>query len=184
MKISYFAILCAYLLGATYLLVPGKDLPMLSSAVLSDEPGDTWQHPDQRGFYTNLTRSQVLNDIQDKQKISIFGFNIPNYRLNYRPEEAHEIVRDQLKSNYLEEIIYPLHSSVFVNGWEPKKSPAYANKPAKEVPDISIHGVPYEAKITLKPTTSNLWSRLMVWTLIFPLTYFVLQSLKKSLNYV
>lgn len=179
-KIFLFVI---YFLGFNYLLTPAKPLPFLDNAVLSNEPGDTWQHPDQRGFYTNLNRYQVLNEIQNKLQFSVFGLNIPSYRLNYRPEEAHELVRDQLKSYYLEEIVYPLHSSVFVNGWEPKKSPANANKSLKEFSDLSIYGVPYEAKITLMPLESYPASRILIWTSLFPLFYLVKNSLKKSLNH-
>ncbi len=179
-KIFLFSI---YLFGLIYLLTPAKPLPFLDNAVLSNEPGDTWQHPDQRGFYTNLNRYQVLKEIQNKFQITVLGIGIPSFRLNYRPEEAHELVRDQLKSYYLEEIVYPLHSSVFVNGWEPKKSPSNLNKLPKEISDISIYGVPYEAKITLKPLNSHPTSRILIWTTMFPLFYLVQNSLKKSLNH-
>lgn len=176
-------ILFVYILGVVYLIPTIPALPILENATLSNEEGDTWQNPDQRGYYTNLKRSEVLSQIQEKSKIRIFGITIPNYRLNYRPEEAHQLIRDQLKSNYMEEIVYPLRGSIYVNGWEPKNAPAYANKPAKEIPDISIYGVPYDAKITLKPNNSSLASRLLIWTTIFPLTYLVILSLKKSVYY-
>jgi len=178
---SWSILLAVYVLGVFYLVQPIPNLPTLENATLSNEEGDTWQNPDQRGYYTNLTRAQVLNQIQTKSQIQVFGWTVPNYRLNYRPEEAHELIRDQLKSNYMEEIVYPLRSSIYVNGWEPKKSPAYANKPAKEIPDISIYGIPYDAKITLKPNDSTLFARLLFWTVIFPLSYLSLISLKKSL---
>lgn len=179
MKYIYIIV---YFLGILYLLQPIPNLPVLDNATLSDEPGDTWQNPDQRGYYTNQTRSQVLNQLQAKSQINIFGLKIPNYRLNYRPEEARTLVRDQLKSNYMEEIIYPLRSSIYVNGWEPKNSPFYADKPAKEIPDISIHGVPFNAKITLKPNNSDLTARIFVWTAIYPLSFLAYTSIKKSFN--
>lgn len=181
-KSSWLLLLPVYLVGVAYLWLPIKPLPVLSSGGLSDEEGDTWQNPDQRGYYTNMTRQQVLDEVQKNTQIQLWGITIPNYRLNYRPEEAGEMVRDQLKSNYLEEIIYPLRSSIYVNGWEPKNSPFYANKPTKEIPDISLHGVPYEAKVTLKPLNSDFSSRLLVWTLIFPATFFVVKSLSYNLH--
>lgn len=179
----FLLLLAVYVLGVIYLIQPIPALPTLENATLSNEEGDTWQNPDQKGYYTNLTRSQVLNQIQTKSQIKIFGWKVPNYRLNYRPEEAHELIRDQLKSNYMEEIVYPFRSSIFVNGWEPKNSPYYANKPEKEIPDISIYGIPYDAKITLKPNNSSLIARLVLWTTIFPLGYLSLLSLKKSLSH-
>lgn len=183
MKI-WLSLIAIYVAGVFYLAQPIPVLPTLDNATLSNEEGDTWQNPDQRGYYTNLTRSQVLNQIQSKSQIKIFGWTVPNYRLNYRPEEAHELIRDQLKSNYMEEIVYPLRNSIYVNGWEPKKSPLYANKPAKEIPDISIYGIPYEAKITLKPNNSHVVTRIFFWSLIFPLSYLTILSLKKSFTHV
>lgn len=171
-----------YLLGLIYLLTPTQSLPILSSGGISDEPGDTWQHPDQRGFYTNLTRDQVLSEIQQKTEFTVFGIKIPNFRLNYRPEEAGTLVRDQLKSNYLEEIIYPLHSSYFVNGWEPKKAPINPNRKDPVDMNLSLHGIPYDAKITLLPITSSPISRVFVWTMIFPVSFLVLKSLQISLK--
>lgn len=174
------AILILYLLGLIYLLIPAKSLPVLDMAVLSNEEGDTWQNPDQRGYYTNLTRGQVLNQIQQKFKLSIFNLTLPSYRLNYRPEEAGTLIRDQLKSNYLEEIVYPFHSSLFVNGWEPKLAPKRGQVQISDL-NLAIYGIPYEAKITLKPISSSPFSRFFIWTVIFPLTYLVYQSLYKAI---
>lgn len=170
----------AYVAGLFYLFSPQPNLPILDHSVLSNEEGDTWQNPDQRGYYTNLTRSEVLTNIQGKFNISLMGKVLPSYRLNYRPEEAHQIVRDQLKSNYLEEIIYPLHSSIFVNGWEPKLAPRREKSDLAD-DNLAIYGVPYDAKITLKPTYSSPLARVLIWTSIFPLSYLVYLSINKSL---
>jgi hypothetical protein len=168
-----------YLLGLVYLTLPSPVYPDLTQAQRSDEAGDTWQHPDQKGYYTNLTRAEVLGQLQTKFSLKIFGLSIPSYRLNYRPEEATTLVRDQLDSYYLEEIVYPFRESLFVNGWEPTHSPKYANNPKLHT-DLSFHGTPYMSKVTLKPTHSNVIFRVLVWTLIFPATYLVYLSLKKS----
>jgi hypothetical protein len=182
MKLKYVFVGAIYLLGLVYLTLPSPAYPDLTQAERSDEPGDTWQHPDQKGYYTNLTRAEVLEQIQSKFSLKIFGITIPSYRLNYRPEEAFSLVRDQLKSYYLEEIIYPFRESIFVNGWEPTHSPQYAKILLNENPDISFRGVPFLSKVTLKPTNSNVIARVAIWTLLFPATYFVFESLKKSLK--
>lgn len=171
-----------YSLGLIYLLLPTPATPDLSKAERSDEPGDTWQHPDQKGFYTDSNRQTVLSEMQSKFSLVFLGFKLPSYRLNYRPEEAFSLVRDQLKSYYLEEIIYPLHSSLFVNGWEPTHSPVYTGYEEKEIPRISFRGTPYVSKVTLKPTVSSVWARIFIWTLIFPSSYLVYLSLKKSIT--
>jgi len=184
MKIKFIIAGVVYLLGLIYLTLPSPAYPDLTQAERSDEPGDTYQHPDQKGYYTNLTRAEVLGQIQSKFALKILGITIPSYRLNYRPEEAFSLVRDQLKSYYLEEIIYPLRESIFVNGWEPTHSPQYAKMLQNENPDISFRGVPFMSKVTLKPTNSNVLARVVVWTLMFPVAYFVFKSLKKSFKNV
>jgi len=183
MKKSLIIVGLIYLLGLIYLILPSPAYPDLENAKRSDEPGDTWQHPDQKGYYTNLTRAEVLEQIQSKFAIKFLGFTLPSYRLNYRPEEATSLVRDQLNSYYLEEIIYPFRESIFVNGWEPTNSPKYANNPNAKT-DLYFQGTPYLSKVTLKPTNSNPLLRVVIWTLIFPVTYLVLISLKKSLKNV
>ncbi|KKT42820.1 MAG: hypothetical protein UW64_C0003G0066 [Microgenomates group bacterium GW2011_GWC1_44_37] len=171
-----------FIIGIIYLVLPSPAFPDLSNSAQSDEPGDTWQNPDQKGFFTNMERNRVLTDIQSKFVIKFGGVTLPSFRLNYRPEEAYEMVRDQLQSYYLEEIIYPFRESIFVNGWEPTKSPKTSGLPAMSRPDISLHGVTYNAKITLRPVGSAVWARLLIWTLIFPSSYFVYLSLKKSMS--
>jgi hypothetical protein len=126
MKKALPIIFVVYLIGLIYLVLPSPKYPDLTGGVRSDEPGDTWQNPDQKGFYTNEERATVLKDIQSQFVIKIGNFSLPTFRLNYAPEEAQILVRDQLQSYYLEEIIYPFRESIFVNGWEPKKSPIYA----------------------------------------------------------
>ncbi|KKT31100.1 MAG: hypothetical protein UW41_C0005G0028 [Candidatus Collierbacteria bacterium GW2011_GWC2_44_18] len=181
-KTAVIANLVIFLTGVIYLVLPSPFLPDLSESARSDEAGDTWQHPDQKGFYSNLTRSQVLSDLQSKFIIKWGNIVLPSYRLNYRVEEAYELVRDQLNSNYLEEIVYPLRESLFVNGWEPKNAPRFATLAKKDVPKISLHGVVYDAKITLRPVSSSLWSRLLIWFLIFPATYLVYLSFLHTLS--
>lgn len=179
MKLKYVFAGAIYLLGLVYLTLPSPAYPDLTDAIRSNEPGDTWQHPDQKGYYTNLTRTEVLGQLQAKFTIKFLGITIPSFRLNYRPEEAYTLVRDQLNSYYLEEIVYPFRESLFVNGWEPTHSPRFVGM---KTPDLSINGVPYLSKVTLKPTNSNVYMRVVIWTLIFPASYLVFVSLKKSLK--
>jgi len=182
MKILKISLSIIFILGCVYLLAPSPEYPELTDAVRSDEPGDTWQHPDQKGYYTNLSRSEVINQMQSKFKLNILGIEIPSFRLNYPPEEAQTIIRDQLTSNYLEEIVYPFRESLFVNGWEPKNAPRYSGMPAAGIPEISFRGIPYLSKVTLMPVNSNVFVRLIIWTLTFPISYLVYLSIKKTLS--
>lgn len=171
-----------YFVGLLYLIKPNPVLPDLSGDLKSDEPGDTWQHPDQVAFFTDKNRSQVINEIKTKFDQGLGVFQFLSYRLNYRPEEAQTLVRDQIKSYYLEEVVHPFRESIYINGWEPQNSPIFNDIPADERPTVFIKGKLYRAKITLRPVSSPLWARIFVWTAIFPSIYLVFKSLKRSSN--
>jgi len=182
MKLKYILLSLVYILGLIYLFPAAPVTPDLLPSTRSTEEGDTIQHPDQKGFYTNLTRKESVSQMQSKYALTIFGQKIPSYRLNYRPEEAFGMVRDQLKSSFLEEIVYPMRDSLFVNGWEPQNAPMYANTSKDKIPGLFFDNVAYFSKVTIKPNHSSLVARFIIWTLIFPATYLVYFSLKKSIQ--
>lgn len=171
MKYLFFIIF--YLLGAIYLVVPHPlEAPSLSDTQ-STEPGDTWQNPNQKAFFTNKNRSRVLLELQDKFALNIFGFKYKGFRLNYRPEEAGVLVRDQIMTYYLEEISHPFRESIFVNGWDPTKL---------KLPIININGNEYLYKVTLRPVNSNPVARVVVWTLIFPALFLIYKTYQHIKN--
>lgn len=177
--IIFFSVLI-YLFGIYYLSRPTPPLPSLDQAVRSNEPGDTVQHPDQTAYYTNRdNRQEILDELQ--KKFNLGNLDQLSYRLNYRPEEVGGLVRDQLRSYYLEEVIHPLRESLFINVWEPTKSPFVIPKDqaSQRMYFLKIY---YPVKVTLKPVYSPLWARLLIWSLIFPSSYAVYLSLKKSLT--
>jgi len=176
----FLPLLAVYLLGLAYLSLPQPSVPVLSDATRSQEPGDTIQNPDQSAYFTQQERQQVLSQIQSDYALSFRGLTLPSFRLNYRPEEAQTLVREQIDTYYLEEIVHPFRESLFVNGWEPQNSPIYADYPEDKKPRIQIDDIFYRSKVTLKPLFSPLWARLLVWTLIFPSVYLVYLSLKKT----
>ncbi len=182
MKKIYPLALIIFLIGCVYLVLPSPSLPDLDSSTRSQESGDTWQHPDQKGFYTDKTRPQVLSEMQSKFSVSFLGITLPSYRLNYRPEESYELVRDQTPSYYLEEVLYPFRESLFVNGWEPFNTPQYKNIDPSVRPYLEYQGKVYLSKITLRPVYSNPAYRLIVWSLVFPSIWLVYYSLKRSVN--
>ena len=179
--LTIFVLGAIYLAGVIYLLLPNPAYPDLSSSTLSNEPGDTWQNPDQKAFFSFANRQAVLAELQNSFSLSFLGKKIPSFRLNYRPEEAGEFVREQIDSYYLEEIIHPFRESLFVNGWEPQNSPYWQSVEEDKRPRIQIDNIYYNSKITLKPVFSSAWARIVVWSLSFPAGYFVIKSLKKSL---
>lgn len=171
-----------YLVGIWYLILPSPSVPVVPGGALSDEPGDTWQNPSQVAYYTNLRRSDLLGDLSQQYSKNLGLFSILHYRLNYPPEEAQILVRDQLKSYYLEEVVHPLRESVFINGWEPDKAPVLKTVDDRLSNVMTFKGEIYLNKITLKPNQSHLWARILVWTLIFPAIFLVLSSFRFSLK--
>lgn len=113
-----------FIVGLIYLIIPGpesiSDFPGPPGAVKSDEPGDTYQNPNIAGYYGDKRRNFVVNYYKNfYETIKIGEIKIPSLRLNHPPEEAFKYIRDQQRSTYLEEYVYPLRGSIFVNGYEP-----------------------------------------------------------------
>ena len=104
-----------------YLLLPNPSFPEPPpDALQSNEPADT-ETTLRRAYFTNFTREEVLVHYKNQlEKSAFLGVPLPTYRLNYPPEEAKTIIRDQTRSTFLEEIVHPLRESIFINGFEPK----------------------------------------------------------------
>ena len=133
-----------------YLITPSSDFPdPPPGALRSDEPGDN-ETPLRRAYFTDLTRREVIEHY--KKELSF----LPVLRLNYPPEDAQTLIRDQTRSTYLEELLHPFRESLFVNGFEPKE-----DKDA-----IFIKGEYYDQKVTVRYIQSNVLVRVLVYGLI------------------
>ena len=139
------------LLFLFYLFLPSPDFPEpLPGSLTSKEPGDT-ETPLRRAYFTDLSREEVLTFYQNEFTYSpFFGLPLPTYRLNYPPEEAQSLVRDQTRSTFLEEIVHPLRESIYVNGFEPKT----------DNEAIRVEGRRWRQKVTLKYIPSSYIVRL------------------------
>jgi len=142
-----------------YLILPNPDFPKpLPNSVQSSEPGDSEDLTHRRAYFTNYSREEVLSYYQKELENSyILGIKIPNFRLNYPPEEAQTIIRDQTRSTFLEEIVVFFRESFFVNGF----------KPSSPKDDIWYKGVHYQQKITVKYISSSVLIRIAVFSLNF-----------------
>ncbi len=137
----------------SYLLLPAPTFPeQLPNSLQSIEPGDS-ETPLRRAYYTDLTREEVLTHYQNQFSHStLFSIPLPTYRLNYPPEESYTLIRDQTRSNFLEEIVHPFRESVYINGFEPKED--------KDV--MFVGNKKWRQKITVKWIPSSLFTRLSV----------------------
>lgn len=140
--VIFFVILSVYVYPAS------PDFPKPpEGSVQSDEPADV-ESPLRRGYYTNLSRAEVLAHY--KKEFNQGFYYTP--RLNYPPEEAPALIRDQTKSTFLEEITHPLRESIYINGFEPKEE-QYAQ---------FFEGIRYKQKIIVRYVPSNNRVRLAV----------------------
>jgi len=140
-----------------YVILPTPTFPNPPpDSLQSKEPGDVEDLSLRRAYYTNLSREEVMQHYQSEFK---------GYRLNYPPEEAVVIIRDQTKSTFLEEIVHPFRESFYINGFEPK-SAEYA---------IVKDGRPWRQKITVKYVQSSMALRGFVIILIGTVSLFLLE---------
>jgi len=148
MRLLFFTFSLLFLF---YLSLPSPDFPEPpSDALQSDEPADT-ETSLRRAYFTNYTREEVMFHYKNQlTKSSFLGIPLPTYRLNYPPEEAQTLVRDQTRSTFLEEIVHPFRDSFFVNGFEPKEAEA----------KIFIEGKILRQKIIVRHVASSTWVRL------------------------
>jgi len=126
-----------------YLVWPAPTFPKtLWDFTSSTEPADK-ESPLRRGYYTNLTREQLMDHYSKE-----FGWG---ERLNYPPEEAQIYIRDQTKATFLEEIVHPMRESLFIAG----------NELSVDGGTFEINGKVFKQKVIVKYVTSNVFMRVL-----------------------
>ncbi|MFZ5932924.1 MAG: hypothetical protein ACOYT7_02505 [Patescibacteria group bacterium] len=170
MKILKTIFILFSLVFAFYLLLPDPEFPVPPpDALQSNEPADT-ETPLRRAYFTNLTREEVMSHYKSQlAKSSFLALPLSTYRLNYPPEEAKTIIRDQTRSTFLEEIVHPFRASVFVNGFEPK-DPKDA---------IFIEGRAWRQKIIVRHIPSTPWVRLPILAFVLGLILVLAKEWKR-----
>lgn len=160
-KILYLLLFVFGLLFFIYLLLPSPQFPNPpQDSTQSMEDADT-ETPLRRAYFTNYTREQVIAHYKNQFRYKPFTLE-----LNYPPEEAQTLIRDQTRSYYLEELVHPFRESVYINGFIP-------TKPAD---DIWYKGVHYEEKITIKYVPASLALRLFFATLTLGLMFWMIKE--------
>lgn len=160
MKYIYIIFCVAFLI---YMIWPTptniSDFKALPSSVKSTLEGDTIQIPNVSAYFSNNFRNFVVPFyIANYQKKSLLPF--PPLRLNHPPEYSWKVIKVNTDSTYLEELIYPLRDSLFVNGFEP----FYEDGSAKFWGSVKFEiGKGYFTKTTLRFYPSSLIVRLLVW---------------------
>lgn len=157
-KILILFLIVFNVLAFVYLISPTPTLPDLENSVKSDLPGDTVQITNVSGYFTNLSRDQVIG-FYKKNYSGLFRIN-----LNHPPEKAKEIIVKTIPSYYLEELILPFKESLYINGFEWEKD--VFTKPEKRIKNkIFYKDQEYSAKITIRRFPIPIINRLFVFYL-------------------
>ncbi|MFC1710104.1 hypothetical protein ACFL0F_00380 [Patescibacteria group bacterium] len=134
-----------------------KDLPDSAKSTLD---GDTVQVPNVAGYFSENYRDFVVPYYVNEYQ-SLINFPFAPLRLVYPPEYAYTAIKEQTQSTYLEELVYPLRNSLFVNGMEP------IGKDGEQLfagaAEFGFEGNLYPTKTTIRFYPPTYFVRLLVW---------------------
>lgn len=159
-----------------YMIWPGpskiSDFAPLPNAEKSKLEGDTIQIPNVAGYFSNNFRQFVVPFYLDKYRVKSFLL-LPPLRLNHPPEYSWVVIKKHTDSTYLEELVYPLRDSLYINGFEP----FYEDGKPKfwGATMFAVEGETWYTKATLRFYPSKTIVRIMVWAGIIASIYFLVK---------
>lgn len=134
-----------------------KPLPESFKSTLS---GDTIEIPNVSAYFSNHFRNFVTPFYyEDYQKNNNLPF--PPLKLNHPPQYSWEVIKKHTDSTYLEEFVYPLRNSLYVNGLEMFNPDGSRIFPG--APQIIEDGRVWLTKTTLRFYTANILVKVLVW---------------------
>lgn len=157
-----FCIFSALLL--IYMIWPGpskiSDFKPLPFSVKSKLEGDTIQIPNVAAYFSNTFREAVVPFYSANYQRKT-GLPFPPLRLNHPPEYSWTVIKVNTDSTYLEELVYPLRDSLYVNGFEP----FYSDGKPKfwGSTQFGAEGQSFYTKTTLRYYPSTKITRILVW---------------------
>lgn len=140
-----------------------NDFKALPDSVKSELEGDTIQIPNVAAYFSDNYRDEVISFyLQDYQ--SKYNFPFPPLKLNHPPEYSWIAIKKHTDTTYLEELIYPLRDSFYINGFEPfysDSTPKFWGATQFEAGDML-----WETKTTLRFYPSTIIIRFVVWFMV------------------
>lgn len=155
-----------------------SDLKALPNSDKSKLEGDTIQIPNVAGYFSDNFREFVVPFyFRNYQNLNHFPF--PPLKLNHPPEYSWTAIKKHTDSTYLEELVYPLRSSLYVNGFEP----FYSDGTPKFWGSVKfeVDGRNWFTKTTLRFYPSNLLVRIVVWLSLVLSIYWIFKLGRKIL---
>ncbi len=156
--ITFSIVLLVYMIWSG----PGRisDFPALPKSDKSTLEGDTIQIPNVAGYFSNNYRDFVIPFYEHFYQTRT-GLPFPPIVINRPPEYAWIAIKKYTDSTYIEEFVYPLRDSIYVNGFEP----FYQDGTPKfwGATDFVQNGDHWSTKVTMRFYPSSLLIRLLVW---------------------
>lgn len=183
MKIKVIFLLMTLLLLA-YLIAPGpssiNQFQPLPNSAKSTAEGDTIQVPNVSAYFSNYFRSFVISFYRSNhQNLTFLPF--PPIKLNYPPEYAFVAIKKHTESTYLEEFVYPLRDSLYVNGMEPFLEDGTVR--FLGAVEFGQDGKQFKTKTTLRFYPSSIFWRLLIWIGVNIAVILLFKSCKKIAAY-
>lgn len=164
-----------------YMLWPGpgkiSQFKPLPDSVKSTLEGDTIQIPNVSAYFSNNFRESVVpfySSNYQKQTHLPFG----PLHLNRPPEYSWIAIKKHTDSTYIEELVYPLRDSLYVNGFEPFYSDG--NPRFWGSTQFGVEGRNWYTKTTLRFYPSKIIVRILVWFGIISSIYFLYKLERKA----
>lgn len=164
-----------------YILWPSpqkiSQFSLLPNSAKSTLEGDTIQIPNVAAYFSNNFREFVIPFyFENYQKLHLLPF--PPLKINHPPEYSWEVIKKHTDSTYLEEFVYPLRDSLYVNGLEmyyPDGTAIFYG-----APKLTEEGKEWFTKTTLRFYPSNILVRIIVYFFII-ISIFLLYKLGKQI---
>lgn len=182
LKAIYFIFVSALFLYMIWPFSPRgiSDFSPLPQSAKSTLSGDTTEVANVSAYFSNHYRKFVTDYYRFIYQSQTKLFLAP-IRLNYPPEEAYQYIKDQTHSTYLEEYVYPLRDSLFINGLEPfdeiSKNERYSGATR-----FMENGQLWETKTTLRFYPSTLVIKFLVWIFIAVSLYICYSAVKRLIK--
>jgi hypothetical protein len=155
-KILVLFLVIFNLLAVFYLISPPPVLPDLPNSSKSNLPGDTVQINNVAAYFTNMTRTEVINFYKAYYS-GLFRIN-----LNHPPERSKDIFVDTMQSYYLEEFVLPFKESLYVNGFE-WENDVFTKVESRSKNKLVYNDIEYKAKITIRRFPTSILSRFIAF---------------------
>lgn len=164
-----------------YMIMPGPgkiaDFNPLPNSDKSKLAGDNIEQVSNTAGYFSNNYREFVTSFYSKNYQNKTWFFFPPLRLNHPPEFSWNVIKKHTDSTYLEEFVYPLRDSLYVNGFEPFYEDSTPKFWGSAV--FTVNEIPWFTKTTIRFYPSGIIIRILVWFGIITSIYLIIKLSKK-----